>query len=170
MLLSKSKKNSFFIFIYGPLFVTSLSLPSPTCALNGVPCPPPTWSPTWNLTQSTIIQPSSNSFFLPNHTFGLISLDWTVARSIWFQGNTKNTTCEATSITGCKMLKDAGLTTRCFIYHNMELALEWLESQRLVMYDDTKADYFLQYTDGKGNKNGTIYNEARQEGDQFFWG
>ena len=31
-------------------------LPSPTCALNGVPCPPPTWEPTWNLTQSTVIQ------------------------------------------------------------------------------------------------------------------
>ena len=68
------------------------------------------------------------------------------------------------------MLKEAGLASRCFIYHNMELALEWLESQRLVMYDDTKADYFLQYTDGQGNKNGTIYNEPREEGDQFFWG
>ena len=28
---------------------------------------------------------------------------------------------------------------------------------------------FLQYTDGKGNKNGTIYQEDRAEGDQFFW-
>lgn len=51
----------------------------------------------------------------------------------------------------------------------MELALEWEESQRKVMYDPSKADYFLQYTDGKGNKNGTIYNEGIEFGDQFFW-
>ena len=49
--------------------------PSPTCALSGV-CKPPTWVPTWNLTQSTVIQPSSASWFEPNHTWGLISLDW----------------------------------------------------------------------------------------------
>ncbi len=40
---------------------------------------------------------------------------------------------------------------------------QWLESQRAVMYDPTKANYFLQYP------NGTIYNEARSEGDQYFW-
>jgi hypothetical protein len=42
-------------------------LPSPTCALNGEPCPAPTWEPTWNLTQSTVIQPSSDGFFIPSH-------------------------------------------------------------------------------------------------------
>jgi len=51
----------------------------------------------------------------------------------------------------------------------MELALQWIESQRAVMYDPSKANWFLQYTDGKGHKNGTIYNEARGEGDQYFW-
>ena len=51
----------------------------------------------------------------------------------------------------------------------MELALEWEESQRKVMYDKSKAGYFLQYTDGKGNKNGTIYNEGIEFGDQYFW-
>lgn len=33
----------------------------------------------------------------------------------------------------------------------------------------SKADYFLQYTDGYGHKNGTIYNEGIEFGDQFFW-
>lgn len=51
----------------------------------------------------------------------------------------------------------------------MELALESMESQRAVMYDPTKANYFLQYTDGLGHKNGTIYNERQTPGDQFFW-
>ena len=52
---------------------------------------------------------------------------------------------------------------------NMELALEWLETQRAVMEDPTTANYFLQYTDGLGNKNGTIYNEPIEFGSQFFW-
>lgn len=43
----------------------------------------------------------------------------------------------------------------------MELALESMESQRAVMYDPSKASYFLQFTDGSGNKNGTIYNERQ---------
>lgn len=37
------------------------------------------------------------------------------------------------------------------------------------MYDPTKAGWFLQYTDGNGNKNGTVYNEPGGPGDQFFW-
>ena len=91
-------------------------LPSPTCALNGEPCPPPTWTPTWNLTQSTVIQPSGSGFFKPSHPWGLISLDWSVASSIWFTGNTSNSTGEATSRMGCALLKAAGLAHRCFIY------------------------------------------------------
>jgi hypothetical protein len=29
------------------------------------------------------------------------------------------------------------------------------------MYDPATAGYFLQYTDGQGHKNGTIYQEVR---------
>ena len=34
------------------------------------------------------------------------------------------------------------------------------------MYDASKADYLLQYTDGNGKKNGTIYQEDIGPGDQ----
>jgi hypothetical protein len=88
--------------------------PSPTCALDGY-CAPPTWTPTWNLTQSTVIQPSSPSWFMPSHPWGLISLDWSVNRQTWFTGNTSNSTCEATSTENCRRLKAAGLAHRCFI-------------------------------------------------------
>ena len=156
----------------GPGGYQPVPLPNPTCALNRQPCPVPSgWAEkaTWNLTQSSVIQPSSSDYFTPKHPWGLVSLDWSVAVNQWFKGNTSNTTCEATSVRGCKMLKQQGLAHRCFIYHNMELALEWLESQRAVMYDPSTADYFLQYTDGKGQKLGKIYNEPITQGDQFFW-
>ena len=148
------------------------SAQSPTCALSGKPCHPPTWEASWNLTQSTVIQPSSASWFVPEHPWGLISLDWSVNRATWFANRSIfNTTCEATSIENCRRLKAAGLAHRCFIYHNMELALLWLESQRAVMLDPTKASFFLQYgwNSTTHSGNGTIYNEARAEGWQFFW-
>jgi len=66
-----------------------------------------------------------------------------------------------------QMVKEVNPDTKCFIYHNMELALEFLESQREVMYDGRKKDYFLQYRrDGLPINNGTIYNEPIQQGDQ----
>ena len=44
---------------------------------------------------------------------------------------------------------------------NTELALEWLEPQRAVMQDPTKAGWFLQYQSGnpQGAPAGAIYNE-----------
>ena len=49
--------------------------------------PPPTWTPNWNLTESTTIQPSGNSYFMPNHTWGLVSLDWYVSEGAgWWGG------------------------------------------------------------------------------------
>ena len=50
----------------------------------------------------------------------------------------------------------------------MELALEWLESQRLVMNDPALKHYFLQYNYSTGG-NGVIFNAERAEGAQYFW-
>ena len=137
-----------------------------TCALNHVtdPCPPPRWEPTYNLTLSTICQPGhAPNYFIPppNEPWGFVSIDWTQASSIWANNSTNksDSTVEATSITGCQLIKNSSNpNTRCMIYHNMEVALQVMESQRKVMYDPTKKDWWLQYTDGNGNKNGTIYN------------
>ena len=54
--------------------------------------------------------------------------------------------------------------TRCFIYHNLELALQAFESNREIMYDPNKADFFVRI-----NGNGLIYNEKGGPGDQFFF-
>lgn len=139
------------------------SPPSPTCALNGLPCPAPRWEPSWNLTQSTVIQPSSPGFFVPSHPWGLVSLDWSVASSIWWTGSPATATCEATSIRGCAALKAAGLAHRCYIYHSTELALEWLESQRPLFNDSSKANWFLRFP------NGTVLDSPTGYGRQFYW-
>jgi hypothetical protein len=144
------------------------SQPTASCATNGTRCPPPNWSPVWNLSLSTICQPGGGTYFVPpvNEPWGLISLDWSVAKSVWDKNGLHNGTIEATSRTGCAMIKAVSPMTKCFIYHNMELALEAMESQRSAMYPG-EANYdpalFLRYV------NGTIYNEPGGPGDQYFW-
>lgn len=150
---------------------------SPSCMMNGFPCPLPVgWRVDWSLYNSTIAMPelggagvnSSGFWPAPGHHWGAVSLDWQVGEGVWLKPDRMRSTCEETSGVNCARLKATGVVSRCGIYHNIELALQWIESARAVMYDSTKADWFLQYTDGQGHKNGTIYNEPRAEGDQYF--
>ena len=95
---------------------------SPSCAVNGTACPPPTWGPTWNLTLSTVCQPGGMAdYFVPpeNQPWGLVSLDWSVANGVWHHANQSESTVEATSIEGCRKIKAVSPSTKCFIYHNM---------------------------------------------------
>jgi hypothetical protein len=48
----------------------------------------------------------------------------------------------------------------------MELGLQWLESQRAVMYDEAYSGYFLR---AGGVPTAPAYNEPIHFGDQFFW-
>jgi hypothetical protein len=101
----------------------------------------------------------------------LVGLDWTNSVGEWFTkaGGVDKARCEAVSRENCRRLKAEGMVQRCCIYHNTELALSWLESQKQIMDDASKAEYFLQYTDRQGNKNGTIYAEDIVFGRQWFW-
>ena len=145
---------------------------SPSCALNGLPCAPPLWAPVWNLTESTVIETGHTaSYFMPAHAWGLISLDWSVARGTWFTGNASNSTCEATQRENCRLLKQAGRAVRCSVYKNSELALQWMESQRAIMADPANAELFLQYQPGNpsGTPAGTIFVAPNPYGEQRFW-
>ena len=54
------------------------------------------------------------------------------------------TTGATTLVEQCRQIKAVDPTTKCFVYRNTELALEWLEPQRAVMDDPTKASFFLR--------------------------
>lgn len=138
------------LYILLCLLVVSTALdPPPTCALN-YPCPPPTWDVVWQLNRSTICQPANNGYFMApkDQPWGIVSLDWANAMSYWLQPDRNTSTCEGTNMHNAMMIKQVSPTTRVFIYHNLELALQWLESQRPYMYDPTQKHIFLQYLDG----------------------
>jgi hypothetical protein len=134
--------------------------PAPSCATGGRPCPPPPWAPEWNLTRSTAVQPWCRDAFTPAHPWGLISLAWDCS---------EDGAEEAATVARCADLKARGIATRCFMYHNQELSLRWLESQRAAMDDGARAGWFLRWP------NGTQYVEpeaSRAHGGfsaQAFW-
>jgi hypothetical protein len=113
--------------------------PARSCATGGAPCPPPPWAPEWNLTRSTAVQPWCGDAFSGARPWGLISLAWDCSA---------DGAEEAAAAARCAALKAAGAARRCFVYHNQELALRWLESQRAAMDDGARARWFLRWPNG----------------------
>ena len=137
----------------------AFSGPSPSCMLNYNPCPLPKWVD-WALINSTAMMARTSNTapdtgFMPEHRWGLISLDNGVGMSEWGKRGAAQSTLEATSAKNCRALKKSGKVARCSIYHNLELALEWVESARRVM-DKAHVDrgWFLCWP------NGSVYNHA----------
>lgn len=138
----------------------AFSGPSPSCMLNGQPCPLPTWRDNWALINSTAMMARESNVdsdpeagFVPKHRWGLITLDNSVGIAAWAGagGVANQSHYERTATENCARLKKAGLVRVCGIYHNVELALEWLESNRAVMDDEhVAAGWFLRY---QGNKS-----------------
>lgn len=146
------------------------------------PCPLPRWAPTWQLSMSTICQPGSTDGFLDATLaakWGFISLDWSIASKIWNPDGTSasvdNATGASTLVEQCRQIKAVNNRTKCGVYRNTILALEWLEPQRAVMHSSLFADMFLKYqpSNPKGVPAGTIYNEPAgwpcNGCAQYFW-
>ena len=134
-------------------------LPSPSCMLNNESCPiPRDWEVDWSVINSTALMASRGSAeeFNPVHRWGYVTLDWQAGWKRWVKRDPRKATCEATSSDNCVRLKQAGKVKRCGIYHNMQLALEWLESERVVMDDaHVKQGWFLTYP------NGTVFDQKQ---------
>jgi hypothetical protein len=124
--------------------------------LNNESCPIPRgWEVDWSVVNSTALMSvvCSADEFKPVHRWGYVTLDWQTGWKRWVNQDPRKATCEATSSANCMRLKQAGKVKRCGIYHNMELALEWLESERAVMDDaHIKQGWFLTYP------NGTVFD------------
>lgn len=126
--------------------------PSPSCMLNNESCPiPRSWTPDWSVINSTAMMSATDSpdGFKPTNRWGYVTLDWQCGSNNWINADPAKTTCEATSAANCADLKKKGLVKYCGIYHNMELSLQWLESERRVMdAAHVKAGWFLTYPNG----------------------
>jgi len=129
-------------------------------------CPPPRWKPVWDLAASTFMQPCNHSgYFDPSFAakYGLVSFDWNNAKDLWIAYPRDQRKCEEMLVEQAKMVKELNPATRIFVYRNLELSLEWLSSERAIMYNNATVDWFLRW------KNGSIYQIDILAGDEFFW-
>jgi hypothetical protein len=77
--------------------------------------------------------------------WGLINFDWADASNIW-QDTLPDHNNEAVLVEQCKMVKAEGTGTRCMVYRNTELALQWQESSRAAMTQaNVDRNVFLKY-------------------------
>jgi hypothetical protein len=120
------------------------------------PCPVPTpWDVDWSIRNSTALMSVDPGGFDPNHTWGWVTLDWQANRETWLVRDPNKARCEAANARNCAALKKSGKVRRCTIYHNMQLALQWLESNRAVMdQEHVDAGWFLRF------QNGSVYDVA----------
>lgn len=121
----------------------------------GTPCPPPQWEPAWELNISTtpwtpwgpdIAEGNIPGFIAPENAsrWGWVNFDWSDANAIW--QNEFPHPNEATLVKQCRMVKAFGTGTRCMVYRNTELALQWQETSRAVMTaEKVDAGWFLQF-------------------------
>ena len=161
--------------------------PPPPLAVPPYPALAPPFPQTWSLNRSTIIHTSNLSGWTDTASagkYGIVSFDvsggafstralslanrkasrlqWNNAKAIWLKPN-RESTCEATLVEQARRVKAASPATKVLVYRNCMYALQWLESERAVMYDPAHADFFLR------DKSGAIYNAPAKEGDQYLW-
>ena len=139
----------------------------------------PTWPPSYAMRNSTFCMPSNATGFFDPHLaaqFGLVSFDNGNAAGIWGPNVVAHShsfpslpTSEELLVEQCRQVKRINPHTKCFVYRNGELALQWFSSEAERMYNATWAALFL-HAAGTSSGPGTIYNEPTAQGrDQYFW-
>jgi len=106
----------------------------------------PKWPPTYNMSQSTIIQPCNYSgYFSPEFSgkWAIISYDWSNAKQMW--ANQKPMNCEDMLLKQAQATKQYSNTNHVWVYRNLVKALPWFEEVREKILDSNYAGWFLKF-------------------------
>lgn len=131
----------------------------------------PPFPPTWVLRSSTIVHTSNKSGWTDSaeaSKYGIVSFDWNNAKELWMRPHDPNSSsCEAALLEQARRVKATGSGTRVLLYRNVMWALQWMESERGVMYSPAYAGFFLRYKHGSG----AIWrkNLGSGAGEGFLW-
>ena len=113
---------------------------------NARPCTDPTWAPEWALNVSTQIASLQNATGYYNAAraaaWGLVTFDWGDGRGIWQDQHPHDD--EEVLAEQCRRVKALGTGTKCMVYRQTELAVQWDKSCRLAM-TSANASLYLQF-------------------------
>jgi hypothetical protein len=107
----------------------------------------PKWTPTYNMSRSTVVMPCNESGYSDPHLFakfGIADFDWSNAKEAW--SNTKPMDCEERLVTQASMVKGINPTARVFVYRNLVKALPWYTAVREKITDPDYAGWFLPFS------------------------
>ena len=124
--------------------------PTPLPTAPVFPSTVPPFPSTWDLRSSTIIHTSNKSGWTDPaeaSKFGIISFDWNNAKNVWMRPADKNSSsCEAALLEQARRVKAIATTgSRVLVYRNVMWALQWMESERDVMYSGRHDGFFLRH-------------------------
>jgi hypothetical protein len=108
---------------------------------NSFACPDPLWEPNWQLNLSTAI---SNTYSTPEKAaaWGLVTFGWDI-NADWWQ-NVHPHPGEEAMAKQCRGVKAQGTGSRCMVYRQNELSLQWQETSRSAQTDEN-ADMYLHF-------------------------
>ena len=132
--------------------------PAPPSSCGFSPCP--SWAPTWNITQSTIIMPCNLSGYFDYSIagrFAVVDYDWSNAKEMWANPQQWDGGLAADGKMDCqeRLLKQAemtkahakslGIEQRVWVYRNLVKALPWYSSVRALLNDSSYSGFFLKF-------------------------
>mmetsp|Transcript_27998 Transcript_27998/g.39437 ORF Transcript_27998/g.39437 Transcript_27998/m.39437 type:complete len:462 (+) Transcript_27998:102-1487(+) len=110
-----------------------------------IPSQNPPWPPTYDMHESLITMQCNSSGFSSPHRgsqFGIVSYDWSNAKSQWAATTPMN--CEEILLQQAQSTKQAG-GKHVFVYRNIVKALPWFRSVREKLDDPAFDGFFLKF-------------------------
>ena len=137
-----------------PVPITPPLDPEPliSCGDNAsIHCGVPAWQHTWDLARSTALMACNLSgVYDPVFAarWGLVSFDALNQQADWLAVTPHDS--EERMVEQCRLVKSVDNSTRCMVYRNTALALQWLSTQRSMM-NAAHAFFFLRFQDSEGS-------------------
>ena len=113
----------------------------------------PPWTPTYNMSLSTIVMPCNDSGWMDATIagrWGIVDFDWSNAKQLW--ANAKPMDCQERLVTQADMVKEISPASRVFVYRNIVKALPWYTSVREKLLNPAFSGFFLRFKDGLKGK------------------
>lgn len=136
------------------------------------PASPP-WAASYAMKASTIsmaLNASGLSSPVLGGAFGIISYDWSNAKSVWAKQEPMDS--EGMLLTQATMTKAANPATKVFVYRNLVKALPWFSSVRAKLDDPRYSGWFIPFGGGDSHvpacaaenhsKCSTLYHDQEQ--------
>lgn len=128
-------------------------VPPPTPCTPGSDTCVPSWKPTWNLRNSTVLYTCNNTGMhnvTTANLYGVVVYDWSNAKNLWANAHPMNSeellTLQAEQVLAVDPgMGDQGYAPHVWVYRNTIKALNWYTSVRVKLDDPAYSSWFIKF-------------------------